>query len=207
MKIVSLFCVVLFVCGRAFALSQDWPCFEFEMKKVQTISENNQEFEYGYQGERKGYLLTVNLSGFADEKTSFADCGTTGCRGIITEIKTNKSEVVRLECYAIDNNYENVRCHISSADEFVFHKENGEYVVNYCSDAPQRTLRFKHSDCKGCHCKMFWYDDGKKDKTGNWDMGCRIEGDQSHCFTYNGYEEWRNFENKEQDFQNCIGLK
>ena len=206
MKIASLFCFGWFICGSAFALSQDWPCFEFKMKKTKTIREDSQGFEYSYSGEKNGYLLTVNLLGDTISPTSFANCGTTGCQGSIMEIKTGKTDAVRLDCFTDNENYENVQCNITGADEFIFHKENGEYVVNYCSNEPQRTLRFKISDCKGCHCKMFWYNGDKRNIIGHWEMGCIIQENQAHCFSYNGYEEWRKFENKEQDFQNCIGM-
>ena len=38
-------------------------------------------------------------------------------------------------------------------------------------------------------------------------MGCDFRDNVAHCFSYAGYEEWRNFENNENDFKNCVKLK
>ena len=38
-------------------------------------------------------------------------------------------------------------------------------------------------------------------------MNCKRENeDNLRCFTYAGYENWRNFEDKDEDFENCVGL-
>ena len=47
---------------------------------------------------------------------------------------------------------------------------------------------------------------GKDDDKTQLKMGCDFRDNVAHCFSYNGYEEWRNFENNENDFKNCVNL-
>lgn len=203
-----LICLFTTFCGRVFALPQDFPCHEFELRKVQAISETAQDFEYAYRSRNDGYILETKLFGSHNSPTLFANCGTSGCGGIITDIKTGKSESVRLECATVDEaNYENIRCHVIKGDEFIFDKEHDEYVAHYCPDNKKLSLQFQLFDCKKCHCKMSWYDGDKKKEAGSWEMGCKIETNQAHCFTNNGYDEWRNFEFETNDFQDCVGLE
>ena len=100
-----------------------------------------------------------------------------------------------------------IKCTVKNGRYFIFDKEDdSNYVVHYCSDNTQKTLRFNINNCDKCYCKMYWYDGNIKDTTGNYGMACKKEENKAHCFTYYGYETWRNFQNNVDDFQNCIGL-
>lgn len=200
--------VVLLSCGNVYALPQDWPCFGIQLKKHNIIKETKDNFEYSYLGETDKYIVKINLSGSHIFPTLFANCGTAGCNGIITEKETNKNETLRFFCDEYSKDYTKVACHIGFGGEAYFNKDNkNNFILHYCSDNPEKTLRFNLSDCNNCHCKMYWYDHGIKEKTGNFTMACKNEKNQAHCFTYYGYEEWRNFENKEKDYDNCVGLE
>ena len=200
-----LLCVVF--CGRAYALPQDWPCFGIEVEKYKTVSDADGLFEYAYKGEKDGYVLNINLSGFSDFPTSFADCGNSGCFGKITETVTGRTEHLRFFCEEYNDDYTKVTCYAGLGEEIIFDKEDdSNYVVHYCSDNTQKTLRFNINNCDKCYCKMYWYDGNIKDTTGNYGMACKKEENKAHCFTYYGYETWRNFQNNVDDFQNCIGL-
>ena len=204
----SLFLLLLILsCGTAYALSQDWPCFGIEVEKYATVSDADGIFEYAYKGEKKGYKLDINLSGFSDSFASFANCGTSGCFGTITEIATGRTESLRFFCEEYNDDYTKVICHVGFAEEAIFDStENGNYVVHYCSDDMQKTLRFSLSDCKECHCNMYWYDGEVKNTAGHHNMACKNEGNKVHCFDYSGYEFWRDFRNEADDYENCIGL-
>ena len=92
-------------------------------------------------------------------------------------------------------------------EEVIFDKENdNNYVVHYCSDNTQKTLRFNVNDCKKCYCTMYWYDGNEKSESGHYGMSCRKDGNKAQCFTYYGYEAWRDFKNDNDDFKNCVGL-
>lgn len=200
-----LLCVVF--CGKAYALPQDWPCFGIQVEKYKTVSDADGIFEYTYKGEKDGYVLNINLSGFSDFPTSFADCGNSGCFGIITETATGRTEHLRFFCEEYNDDYTKVTCYAGLGEEVIFEKEDDKnYVVHYCSDNSQKTLRFNLNDCDKCYCKMYWYEGNIKDTTGSYGMACKKEENKAHCFTNYGYESWRNFQNKVDDFQNCIGL-
>lgn len=53
---------------------------------------------------------------------------------------------------------------------------------------------------------MKWYNNGENFSDGQLTMGCLFEKHQAHCFTYNGYEKWQNFETSANDFMNCVGF-
>ena len=204
----SLFMLLFIIsCGKAYALPQDWPCFGIEVKKYKTVSNVDGVFEYAYKGEKDGYVLNINLSGFSDFPTSFANCGNSGCFGKITETTTGRTEHLRFFCEEYNDDYTKVTCYAGLGEEIIFDEENNNnYVVHYCSDNLQKTLRFNVNDCNKCHCTMYWYDGNKKNESGNYGIACRKDGNKAQCFTYYGYEAWRDFKNKDDDFQNCVGL-
>ena len=204
----SLFILLFAIfCGKAYALSQDWPCFGIEVEKYKTISDVNGIFEYAYKGEKDGYVLNINLSGFSNFPTSFADCGNSGCFGTITENATGRTENLSFFCEEYNDDYTKVTCYAGLGEEVVFDKENNNsYAVHYCSDDAQKILRFNIEDCNKCYCTMYWYDGNKRRTPGNYGMACKKQGSKAHCFTYYGYEAWRDFKNKVDDFKNCVGL-
>ena len=201
-KIILILFIVL-SCGRVYALPQDWPCFALKVEKYETISDNNGVFEYAYKGDTKGYSLNINLSGSSKFPTSFANCGNTGCVGTITEKNTGRKEDLNFFC----DGYTKVTCYVGLGEDAVFHSTgNGNYVVNYCLDDKQKTLRFNLKDCDECHCKMYWYDGEVKKAIGEYSMACKKEENKARCFTYYGYESWRHFQNEDNDFENCVKL-
>ena len=96
-----------------------------------------------------------------------------------------------------------VQCSIVKGEEFIFNQINGTYQANYCLDDKTKILIFDKNKCNDCHCVIY----GKNDTQVLLKMGCDFGDNIAHCFSYSGYEEWRNFENKEDDFKNCVKLK
>ena len=208
MKIKFLFLLIVFSCGTAYALPQDWPCFGIEVEKYKVIKAMDDNYKYSYKGEKNGYFLDIDLSGYYSFPTSFADCGTAGCFGTITEKSTGRRESLKFFCEDYNDDYTKVVCHVGFGEEVIFDgTENGNYVVHYCSDDKQKTLHLNLSDCNKCHCTMYWYDGTIKNTTGEYNMACKKEKNRIHCFTYSGYETWRGFQNKDDDFKNCVNLE
>ena len=189
-------------CGKVMALPQDWPCFDFELNKLETITDSKDEFEYKYKSETSLYTVEINLIGNHLHPNLFANCGTSGCRGIVSDNKTGKSENLRFFCESYSDNYSKVICRIAKGDEFIFNKIDGNYQTTYCSNNKKKILTFNKDKCNACHCVIY----GKGDNQTQLKMGCDFRDNVAHCFSYNGYEEWRNFENNENDFKNCVNL-
>ena len=189
--------------GKANALPQDWPCFDFELNKVEVIADNKDEFEYKYKGETSLYSIEINLNGNYKDLNLFANCGSAGCGGTISENKTGKSENLRFFCENYSDDYSKVKCSIVKGDEFIFNQINGTYQANYCLDDKTKILTFDKNKCDNCHCVIY----GENDTQTLLKMGCDFSDNVAHCFSYAGYEEWRNFENKEDDFKNCVKLR
>lgn len=191
----------------AVALPQDWPCDYIEVFKTDVIRDNKKDFEYHYQGETDKYFLSINLMGSHPFPNSFANCGNDGCWGKITEKATQKTENLRFFCEEFDEDYSKAKCAVSFGDEAVFDEEmKGHYVVHYCSDNPDKTLQFNLSDCEKCHCTMDWYEGQDKTEIGQWNMACNKEQNGMHCFSFDGYLEWMDYQKEFDDFKNCVGL-
>lgn len=207
MKISCILLVFGLSCGWACALPQDWPCEAIEVIKTDVISDAKDDFEYRYYGETDKYILDVNLSGSHQYPLLFANCGTSGCSGIIKEKSTGRAENLRFFCEEHSDDFVKVKCAVGFGEEAVFDKRNdNEYVVHYCADDFNKMLYFNLNECKKCHCIMHWAD-GEKNISGEYMMGCTKEQDKIHCFTYGGYEEWCDFKNDIKDYENCVGLK
>lgn len=189
-------------CGEVMASPQDWPCSDFELNKTNIVAENEVEFEYKYIGKTSLYTVEINLIGNHQYPNLFANCGTSGCGGVISENKTGKSENLKFFCENYSNDYSKVKCGIAKGDEFIFNQIKGTYQVNYCLDDKTKILTFDKNKCNDCHCVIHEKDDSQTQLK----MGCDFRDNTAHCFSYNGYEEWRNFENKENDFKNCVNL-
>ena len=204
----SLFIFSLILsCGTAYALPQDWPCFGIEVERYKVIKDTEDNYEYSYKGEKNGYFLDIDLSGYHSLPSSFADCGNYGCFGTITEKATGRTESLRFFCEEYNDDYTKVTCYAGFGEEAVFHNiGNGNYILNYCLNDKQKTLRFNLSDCDKCHCIMHWYNGEVKNRTGEYSMACKKEDHQAHCFSYYAYEAWKEFHNNEDDYKNCVGL-
>ena len=193
-------------CGKALALPQDWPCFNFELKKIGVIEDSKSEFEYIYYNETSEYTININLMGNHQIPNLFANCGTAGCSGIIVDKINNKSEELRFFCENYSANYSKVNCIIGKGDEFIFKKINDKYIAHYCSNDKTKILSFDKNECNKCHCLIYENDKANKNLQTQLKMGCKFDNKTAHCFSNTGYEQWRNFEHNNDDFKNCINL-
>ena len=179
-------------CGEVKALPQDWPCYDFELYKVEIIKEDIEEFEYGYTGETNGYIVNINLLGFHKYPNLFANCGTAGCSGEIINKATQKTENLRFFCENYNEDFSKVTCNISKGDEFIFEKTNNQYVAYYCTDNKSKTIIFNKNECDDSRCVMYWVDNNIKNESTNLKMSCHFDEQKAHCFTNNGYDDWLN---------------
>ena len=206
-SLVFLFFVMCLFADKAYALPQDWPCFPIEVYKQSVLSDDGDSFEYHYQGETGGFVLDIDLEGSHTYPTLFANCGTAGCFGNITEKETSRTELLRFFCEEYSDDYTKVKCVVGFGDEVIFDEENeGQYVLRYCSDDMRKTLKFNKSDCEQCHCKMSWYEGDVKKEPGDLMMACEFVQKKAHCFTSDDYTEQPDLNRSMEDFENCVGL-
>ena len=189
----------VFSCGKVYALPQDWTCKDFVLNEYQRIENGEFTINSIYRGQDNDYALEVNMYWQAEK--GIADCGTSGCLGTIKNTKTGKVESLRFFCEILeDKKYDKAKCYIGGIYEYIFNSdEKGNYIVHYCPDDMQKTLRFNKSNCDKCHCTMYRYDGKIKDKNSHYEMACKKEENKAHCFNYYEYEAWRNFENADND--------
>ena len=99
------------------------------------------------------------------------------------------------------------KCHIRKGEEVVFTEESNEnYVLHYCSDDKQKTLRFNKSDCNKCHCRIYDYEGNVRQNTRSNVLGCKKDKDEIYCMTGNVYVEKYNPTGEIDDFKNCVNL-
>lgn len=205
---ISLFLLTILLKEKAYALPQDWPCNPIEVYKQSVLSDEGDDFEYRYQGETGGFVLNIDLAGSHTYPTLFANCGTAGCFGNVKEKLTRRTEVLRFFCEEYNDDYTKVKCVAGFGDEAYFEeKDEGEYVLHYCTDDLSKILSFNKFDCERCHCRMSWYDGDVKKEPGNLMMACDFKEKKAHCFTLNGYTEQPGLDRRIDDFENCVGFE
>lgn len=191
---------MLFSCGNAYALPQDWLCKTFELEKTEESGNKNSDDYTIYRGQDGYYLLNVNVFWRADMKSD--DCGTAGCSGTIKNIKTGQEEHLRFFCEAADN-FDVAKCYIRSGEEYVLPRvSEGYYQLDLCDHTSSKYVRL--DECFGCTCIL--HDAYKQSKDSDLYMGCKKNENSLHCMTGNIYSETYNPEGGSEDFKNCVGL-
>lgn len=187
-------------CGKVYALPQDWPCTTFALKRCEQ-AENEDLTDYAvYCRQDDNYVLKVNM--FWRENIKSDDCGTSGCAGTITNLKTGQEENLRFFCEA-ENNYNGAKCYIRNDEEYILKKVTDEYYeVNLCDNASYKYVNL--NECSGCTCVL--HASRKQKGVSDFYMGCKQNKDYLHCMTGNVYVEKYNPTGKADDFKNCIGL-
>ena len=186
----------IFICGKANALPQDWSCDEIDLNIVANGS------AYGHKFQGNNGLFEITIDNFDENEPHIYNCGNSGCLGTIKNLKTGKYENMRFDCvYNTQQKY--LRCYRIDGDEYVLTKVfDNKYQVQLCESY------YKYLDvsqCSGCKCIL--QDSRGKQLASDMKMNCMRENDTTiRCLSYNGYEKWRNFENKDEDFENCVGL-
>lgn len=184
-------------CGRAYALPQDWPCTAFELKKCEQARSEDLTGHTVYCRQDDNYVSKVNV--FWREDMESDDCGTAGCGGTITNLKTGQEENLRFFCEA-ENNYDGAKCYIRGGEEYILQKVTDEYYkVNLCDNASYKYVNL--NECSGCTCVLH---DSRKQE--DFYMGCKQDKDSLHCMSGNVYDEKYNPSGGTDDFKNCIGL-
>ncbi len=189
---------LVFTCGKAYALPQDWPCDAVDLN----IISKGVEWGHMFQGNDGLYEITIHNFDGNEEQPHVYNCGNSGCLGTMKNLKTGTSENMRFDCL-FNSQKKSLRCSRIDGDEYLLTKEScGEYRVQLCGGY------YKYLDinqCVGCSCVL--QDSRGKQVSSDMKVNCtRESNDKLRCFSYDGYESWCNFENKDQDFENCIGL-
>lgn len=197
-RYLFLFMGMVFTCGRANALPQDWPCAEIDLN----IVANGNEWGHKFQGNNGLFEVTINNFDETEDQPYIYNCGNSGCLGTIKNLKTGKYEAMRFDCL-YNAQQKSLRCRRIDGDEYLLTKvSENKYQVQLCNNY-YKSLNI--NQCSGCKCTL--QDSRGKQAASDLMMNCLKENANTlRCFSYNGYEKWRNFENKDEDFENCVGL-
>jgi len=198
-----LILLVIFSCGKALALPQDWLCEEILVKKVKELQHDDVSYRNLYYGKNQYYSLSLELEGSYKYPNAVISCGTAGCYGTITNLQTNVSENMRFDCF-FTKDKDVFSCHRIDNDEYLLTLSKPDtYTVQLCNSY---NLYVNIQECDQCKCII--HDSRGNKGSSDRQLNCYRENEsQIRCFSYFGYEKWRNFENKENDFDKCVGLK
>lgn len=190
--------MAIFSCGKAFALSQDWPCDDF----VLNISGQGQQWGHTFHGQKGDYEVTIPDYDETAEQPDIYNCGNAGCSGIIKNTKTGKSTDLRFDCLW-DKTQKTLTCRKIDGNEYLLTQSAPhKYTVVLCGLS---NVYINSQECSKCKCIL--HNSEEKNSSSDREVRCRRENEnQIRCFNYYGYEKWRNFENKDTDFENCVGL-
>lgn len=198
-----LILLVIFSCGKALALPQDWLCEEILVKKVKELQHDDVSYRNLYYGKNQYYSLSLELEGSYKYPNAVISCGTAGCYGTITNLQTNVSENMRFDCF-FTKDKDVFSCHRIDNDEYLLTLSKPDtYTVQLCNSY---NLYVNIQECDQCKCII--HDSRGNKGSSDRQLNCYRENEsQIRCFSYFGYEKWRNFENQENDFDKCVGLK
>ncbi len=201
--LLSSLLFLMTLCGEAYALPQGYFCGPFTLYETKILGQDKNELHNVYQGQDDNYAVEIeafwNLRSFDD----FTDCGTAGCTGTITDIKTKQEQYLHFFCKMTHKgNFKKILCYTNNNEEYLFHPDRaGEYRADIC----QQYSKFVRLDeCNHCFCPIH---DSRGDSYSQ-EMGCTLLTDLNlHCMTGNVYFEKYRPKSKNTDFENCIGLK
>ena len=197
-SLLASFFMMIFVCGTAVALPQDWPCEDFELYAVG----KGQEWGHKFQGNNGLYEITIQNFDETENQPYIYNCGNAGCLGTLKNLETGKSEDMRFDCL-FNQQKKSLLCHRLDGGTYLLTKAGADkYQVQLCGGY------YKYLDISQCSaCKCIIKDSRGQQVASDMEMNCiRENEDNLRCFTYAGYENWRNFEDKNEDFENCVGL-
>ncbi len=201
-KIFMLFFISLF-CGRAFALSQDYPCGPVELDEKEILHQDEGDLYGLYYGRHGNYMIEVRIPWLLKSAHQEADCGTSGCAGSITHTTSGTKEYVTFFCETINNDkFDRVKCYINNSEKYLLKRySDAEYKAKLCGKY-YKYVRL--AECNKCFC--FVHDSRSEDYT--YKMGCTMNNsDELYCMTGNIYSEDYKPNSKVTDFENCVDME
>lgn len=104
--------------GKAWALPEQWSCDDIQVIKVKEFYEDDECTIYTkeYYGKSQGFSLNITLGGIKGYPYSVTQCGSAGCLGKITNIKTNQSKSFRFDCSLNDEEGKVLNCHMINCE-------------------------------------------------------------------------------------------
>ena len=155
-----------------------------------------------FQGNNGLYEITIQNFDETENQPYIYNCGNAGCLGTLKNLETGKSEDMRFDCL-FNQQKKSLLCHRLDGGTYLLTKAGADkYQVQLCGGY------YKYLDISQCSaCKCIIKDSRGQQVASDMEMNCiRENEDNLRCFTYAGYENWRNFEDKNEDFENCVGL-
>lgn len=149
-NLLSKLICILFACGSAYALPQDWSCEEVEVVKAGTAFDLAGLEQVWYLGEREGVRLRIAF--YTDEKgKAVFDCGNQGCLGEFEEIASGQREEMHFYCE--ERGDEKAVClPLNQRLLRLSQGKNAPYELTMCGGKVLYQLSLK--DCKDCHCVL-----------------------------------------------------
>ncbi len=125
--------------GNAQALPERWSCDRISVYKIKETFENAEHAIYTneYYGEHQGFSLSIVLRGIKGHPYSVIQCGSAGCVGKMTNLKTKQSKNFRFDCSLEDNEGNALSCHMIRCEQINatgIDEEIEELVKEYGND-------------------------------------------------------------------------
>ena len=185
-RYLFLFMGMVFTCGRANALPQDWPCAEIDLN----IVANGNEWGHKFQGNNGLFEVTINNFDETEDQPYIYNCGNSGCLGTIKNLKTGKYEAMRFDCL-YNAQQKSLRCRRIDGDEYLLTKvSENKYQVQLCNNY-YKSLNI--NQCSGCKCTL---QDSRGKQAASADHGCadsadRCRSSEHHAVPWILSELWR----------------
>ncbi len=195
-----LIMTLMLLCGNAYALPQDWPCDKIELDFIEVLPSDYDDEEHLYRGNNGEYEITIKF--YINPYNQLPDIGTAGFEGYIKNLKTGKEEHMEFGCNFTAPK-EKMICTRVDEDEYLLTKySEDEYRVELCGSYNRY---IKLSECNKCACIIRCANSQRCGSDNK--IACTREDENTiRCFSPHGYEHWRDYRNKIDDYKNCVNL-
>ena len=98
---------------------EQWPCDCISVYKIKETYEDAEHTIYTneYYGEHEGFSLSLLREGINGYPYSVIQCGSAGCLGTITNLKTRKSNNFRFDCHLVDDSENTLSCYMIRCEQ------------------------------------------------------------------------------------------
>lgn len=199
-NLLALFIILSY--SSAYALPQDWPCGPFVLRATQVLDKNPYSLHNIYQSNENIYSIEVEAFWKYTSPAYNLDCGTSGCTGTITNLKSRKTENLHFYCETTEDGIpDKIKCYVNNQEEYLLNRSSdNEYRILLCSEYYKYV---KINECQECFCMIH---DSRDDKYVS-KMGCNIESkDKLHCMNGNVYVESYRPQRDIIDYRKCADL-
>ena len=111
--------IIFPISGYAQTSPEQWSCDSISVHKIKETFENSEHTIYTneYYGEHQGFSLSLIQEGIKGYPYSVIQCGSAGCLGKITNLKTKKSNNFRFDCHLVDDSENVLSCYMIKCEQ------------------------------------------------------------------------------------------